>query len=164
MKTYFLLHKITLYSYYCLKLYLCTKEVMNTSWSSSTQCHCCQWSQKLWRKGWGINIIQLIEDILKTEDGSDTCILMCDLSAAFNTIARDLQLSRLKLYGVKKDTHKTEHYEYLWINFIHIRIKVSVDFCMLWSSKLISLPKTLLVHGLIVSKLTYCLSYFANYP
>ena len=51
----------------------------------------------------GTNILQLIEDILMdAEKGSDSALLMMDLSAAFDTIDRILLLHKLKLYGVSE--------------------------------------------------------------
>ena len=59
------------------------------------------------RMSCGTNILQLIEDILiDAEKGSDNALLMMDLSAAFDTIDRNLLLKKLKLYGVGEQALK----------------------------------------------------------
>ena len=47
------------------------------------------------------NILQLIEDVIvDAEAGSDSALLRMDLSAAFDTIDRQVFLKKSKLYGV----------------------------------------------------------------
>ena len=69
------------------------------------------------------NIIQLMEDILvDAEQGSDSALLMMDLSGAFDTINRGLLLKKLALYGVGEQAlrwfsnYMEDRWQYVEIN------------------------------------------------
>ena len=52
----------------------------------------------------GSTILQMIDDILKgCEEGNESALLMCDLSAAFDTVNHQLLLDKLKLYGMSEN-------------------------------------------------------------
>ena len=67
-----------------------------------------------------------MEDILvDAEQGSDSALLMMDLSGAFDTINRGLLLKKLELYGVGKQALKwfanymEDRWQYVEINMMH---------------------------------------------
>ena len=50
------------------------------------------------------NILQLLDDVLvDCQGGHESCLLMCDLSAAFDTVPHQLLLKKLALYGLSED-------------------------------------------------------------
>ena len=68
-------------------------------------------------------ILQMLDNILlQNMDGHETGLLMCDLSAAFDTVSHTQLLSKLALYGATEETvawfssYLKERYQYVDIN------------------------------------------------
>ena len=50
------------------------------------------------------NILQLVDDVLvDCMGGCESCLLMCDLGAAFDTVPHQVLLDKLALYGVSEE-------------------------------------------------------------